>query len=76
MANNEQVNPLARCTLIAGMTMAFEAISPTDGSMVGGVVIDTAAIFGDDGAPEPATVSSPTRPTEAPEPLWTPVPNE
>lgn len=75
MANNEQVAPLARATLIAGMTIAFEAISPTDGSMVGGVVIDVAAIYGDDGIPEPATVGGAAPTTDQTAPLWAPVPN-
>lgn len=75
MANNEQVAPLARATLISGMTIAFEAISPTDGSPVSGVVIDSAAIFGDDGVPEPAAVTAPAKPDTEPAPLWAPVPN-
>ena len=71
MANNEQVAPLARATLIAGMTMAFEAIDPTTGAPVAGVKIDQAAIYGDDTG-DSATVPVVIKPDVAP--LWAPTP--
>lgn len=51
--------------------MAFEAIDPTTGLPVAGVVIDAAAIFGDDGQgneSEPIIIPPTTTPLFAPTP--------
>lgn len=74
MANNEQVAPMAKTTLISGMTIAFEAIDPSTGLAVSGVKISNAAVYGDDGSGQAAVVEETAAPLEISAPLWAPLP--
>lgn len=74
MANNEQVAPLPRTTLISGMTIAFEAIDPTTGAPVAGVEVSVAAVYGDDGNASVEAVTAPSVQLPSTTPLWAPIP--
>jgi hypothetical protein len=72
----ELIAPLPRLTLVSGMTIAFEAIDPTTGAAVGGVVVSDAAIYADaaDLNESDASTVAVTVPDVAP--LWAPLPVE
>lgn len=74
MANNEQVAPAARVTLAGGMTVAFEAIDPTTGAFVAGVVVTNAAVKGDDGTPVSGSAQEITITADTTTPLFAPTP--
>lgn len=72
----EQIAPLPRATLVNGMTIAFEAIDPSTGAAVSGVVVSDVAIYAnaaDPGDAQPTAVEV-TLPDASP--LWTPLPAE
>jgi hypothetical protein len=70
----ELIAPLPRATLVNGMVIAFEAIDPTTGAPVGGVIVSDVAIYanGQDLGEEAATTVNVTLPDSTP--LWTPLP--
>jgi hypothetical protein len=70
----ELIAPLPRLTLVSGMVIAFEAIDPTTGAAVGGVVVSDAAIYADaaDLEDDAAGTIAVTVPDVAP--TWAPLP--
>lgn len=74
MATSEAIAPLPRLTLTGGMQIVFEAIDPTTGLAVAGVVVSQVAIYSDSEelpAGESISVTLPDTP-----PLWAPTPAE
>lgn len=70
----ELIAPLPRATLVHGMTIAFEAIDPTTGAPVTGVVVSDAAIYANANDDGPVEVSDVTVTVPDVTPLWTPLP--
>jgi hypothetical protein len=70
----ELIAPLARTTLINGMQIKFEAIDPSTGAAVAGVVVSNVAIYAD--ADDGTELGSSTTVVDltAEEPLWAPLP--
>lgn len=70
----ELIAPLPRLTLSNGMSIAFEAISPTTGLAVTGVVVSAVAIYGDDGQLVDGTVGAVTINVSDTPITWAPTP--
>lgn len=66
----ELISTMAQVPLTNGCTVTWEAIDPTDGSPVSGVIVRDATLYGYrlDG-------NSDAGPTEEAVPLWLPLPN-
>ena len=72
----ELLAPLPNATLIGGMSIVLEALDPTTGNPVAGVIVSDLAIYADTDASAGETVA--TVELSLPEigPLWAPTPAE
>lgn len=72
----ELLAPLPNATLVGGMSIVLEAIDPTTGAAVAGVIVSDLAIYADTDAAQGETVAVVELSLPDIGPLWAPLPAE